>query len=120
MVEFQNPALLRNKAGLSENKAGLSQEPSHVTIQFTILILKTFAWLEEFAYLCNWIIFQDLEYLSQGLVYIFQGLKHRPLNRGVNNSTKHKKKNSDYGKICQRPHLWNQDQWQRSPEISKV
>ena len=76
----------------TENKAGLSQEPSHVTIQFTILILKTFAWLEEFAYLCNWIIFQALEYLSQGLVYIFQVLKHRPLNIGVNNSTKHKKK----------------------------
>ena len=51
----------------------------------------TYSGLEEFAYLCNKIIFQDLKYILQGVEYLFQGLKHQMPGRGLKNSTKYKK-----------------------------
>ena len=52
----------------------------------------TYSGLEEFAYLCNKIIFQDLKYILQGVEYLFQGLKHQVPGRGLKNSTKYKKR----------------------------
>ena len=43
----------------------------------------TYSGLEEFAYLYNKIIFQDLKYILQGVEYLFQGLKHQASGRGI-------------------------------------
>ena len=40
------------------------EENAYSAIDSLSIVLKTFVWLEKFAYLCNWIIFQVLEYLS--------------------------------------------------------